>query len=112
MSYIVSKPASKWVSGSKTISASSTQVLFTFSLSKFRSIHFFISGDNITNLDSRMFRLDVLQESGGLKSIVSNKTGTLNFRVTENISGSNLEVSIVNSETFDIEVTYERLKIK
>ncbi len=102
MTMINRSSGSPWRKRSGDISASSSLVITTKDLSKFRSLDIFITAHNVTQDKTKHLQFSVVQEGGSLKSSVYGRLGTLKIAVDEAIVASNIEVTITNNETFDV----------
>jgi len=109
MPQISSAIGGAWLKGKRNILGSSSLVIDTKALTSFTSLDYVITARKDDKTEIRSLYLRVVQEGGSLKSSVHGKLGTLKMQVNEAIAGSNLELTIVNQETYDIEVTFARL---
>jgi hypothetical protein len=109
MPQISSAIGGAWLKSKRQILGSSSLVIDTKPLDGFTSLDYVITAKKADKTEMRSMYYRVVQENGSLKSSVHGKLGSLKMQVNEAIAGSNLELTIVNQETYDIEVTFARL---
>lgn len=99
-----------WSEGADTVNASSTKTVDTHALADFNSIVYHLTLYNTVQGVSKKLTVTIVDDNGTIRKVVSSKLGsTINYRVNANKVGSNLELSIVNNEAYNLDISYARL---
>lgn len=96
--------AGVWVRITLTIPATTTQVVDTVALSGFISIKYIGTFYNESQNASKALELTVVREGSSLKDSVYSKVSQLDVAVDAVVSGSNLNLSVTNNESFPVQV--------
>lgn len=103
MAIITRSAGSPWKKSAATIQASSSLVV-TDLPGNTRSVDLLVTAYNTTEDKVKSFHYRLAQENGSLKSTVSGRIGSLKLAITEAFNAGDIEVTLTNNETFDIEV--------
>ena len=102
-----------WEKASSTVTASSTGVIDTVANTAFESLKYIISIFNSANTSYRSLEISILNANGGYKE-------TRNARLQDNgpnvaintiNNAGNLELQVVNNESYDIQVTIGKITL-
>lgn len=93
------------------VSASSTKVVDTIALAKFKRAEYSLYYFSQSNNKTKTLKLVVVQTDSGLKDQLFAKGGNLlDIGITATINGSNFELTIINNESFVVDLVLTRLK--
>lgn len=106
-------PVDGWQKVSGTVSSSTTDVVDQIALADLQGIKYLLCYWNDVEDKRKMMELSVVKKTASLKDTVFGKIGdNLNVSVSFGISGANLQLSITNSEAFDVDFQLARLILK
>jgi len=111
-SIATSAASSRWLRSSKTVAASSTESIYTKSLTSFRAQKVIMS---VFNTDEALFHgreIFISRKSADVKHTVYNKLGDkIDFILSISVVGADVTLSIQNTEVFPIDVVLFRLDV-
>lgn len=112
MSLVVSASSTVWFKKKVSVGAGQTVVIDSVNESTFLRIHYKIALKNSSGTLVRSFDYDAHKVSGSISDRVSGKMGAgISYAVSGVLSSGSLELSITNSEAFDISVGFARILI-
>ena len=112
MATINSRSLDLWKAFKTTVGASSTKVVDTVAVSSFDSAKYIIKISSISNTASKSLEMSVNYDGSSLKDVVSHKITTgMDVLINANLVSSNLELEIINNESFIVDVGIRRLII-
>ena len=103
----VIRAPSPWRKFSDTVSSSSTLVVDTVPLADITRLIYEFNFSANTFSDVKSLKLTLHKVDGDLEDIISSRFGgPLNLEINANVSGSDVEIELVNNESFDIDVCF------
>ena len=107
-----SSTTSPWQDLNNNVPASSVKVIDTVALSNFKTLKYIINLSNELEAKGRTFEMTLVKQGVTIKETLGPKTGKgINYSVNANVVGSSVELSITNSEIYNIDVNYARLTL-
>ena len=92
------------------VSGSSALVVDTVPTTDFRALKYFVSFHNITQDVAKYLEMNVVNENSSVSDSLSGKLGSsIDVDTGAAISGSNLELTITNNETYDVTVSLAKI---
>jgi len=97
---------------SDTIPALTTKVIEEVPLVSFKTVKYFVHFSNLANNITKGMEVTVKKSGASVKSVVSNRIGIgIDLAVNPIVNGVNLDMSIINNEAFDIQMSFAKLTI-
>lgn len=102
--------SSTWKKATAAVSGSSTIVIDTTALADFSSLKYILSFNNDIEEVTKKYELSIVRKGSTISDSIYARLGSaLNLAINSNINGSNLELEIINNETFDLSISYAKL---
>lgn len=100
-----------WKKFKKTAVQSATTAVDTIALAKFSTAKYILNLYNIDEVNFRTVEITVLNDGTILRDTLINKMFNkgMNVDINSDLIGSNMELRIINNETFNIEVELARV---
>ena len=101
-----------WDKGIAQVLASSSGVIHSFPESQFRALRYVVAFYNTIENKTKTLEFIVNKESGTISTTVHNKLGkSISLGISAAIASGNLQVTVVNNETFDLEIEFGYLSL-
>ena len=101
---------SLWKDVNDTVPASSTKVVDSIPVANFVNLDYKCTVFNQPNSVTKAFDLKVIYDGSILKDVLFGKVGSIiNYDINVNLNAGNMEISITNNESYDLDVSLGRL---
>lgn len=105
-----------WIVKKKTVPAGQTVIVDSFDSSIHSAAHYDINATEVTASADKKFRrlkLDTRRDDSGVKDIVRGRFGKgLSLAINTQLNGSSIELKVTNNETFSVDFSFARIKLK
>jgi len=96
----------------KQVGGNSTQIVDSFNASTWRTAEYLFQFAENAGTKVKSLKLLVTKDDIEVKETVFARQGsTIDLEVNSNLNGGNIEIEVVNKETFAIDVSFARLRL-
>ena len=104
------KSSGLWSTVIDTVINNSSKVADTISLTGLNSVTYKITIYNTSESVSRTFDMTVNNANGSLRDSISKKVGSnINYSIDASVNSGNMELTIINNESFSLEISMAKL---
>lgn len=101
-----------WTKKCDTIPATSVKVVDRVALSSFTRLEYIVEMRDTTSNKTKGFKFSVQNDETDLSDVLTAKVGNeINIEIYAKVNGSDCEIELTNNESFDLAVSFARLKL-